>query len=177
MDNLESIKFTYKHRKVVDFLAKKYLSKEEYEEIYHQIKLHDFDKMMSYLFYPRETCKIIHRENNAHHLENNKTRTRLDYLEMIFDWESARYTKPDKPLNAYETLEKFYKNEEEHLLPLLKELHLDKENTKPEEDVVRYVSTLNDELDNIKAEFIDIIDYMFNREKNREQKIKKYDFK
>ena len=34
MDNLESIKYTYKHRKVVDFLAKKYLSKKEYKLIY-----------------------------------------------------------------------------------------------------------------------------------------------
>ena len=165
MDNLESIKYTYKHRKVVDFLAKKYLSKKEYKLIYPQIKLHDFDKMMSYLFYPRETCKVIHRDNSAHHVGNDIKKSRLDYLEMIFDWESARYTKPDKPLNAYDTLIRFYKDEEEHILPLLKELKLDKEGTEMEEDVKEYVSTLSDDIESIEKETIDNIKYIFKNEK------------
>ena len=27
---------------------------------------------------------------------------------MVIDWECARFTKPDKPLNAYETYKKYY---------------------------------------------------------------------
>ena len=45
---------------------------------------------------------------------------------MIIDWECARYTKPDKPLNAYDTLYKYYPQLEEKILPILKELKIDK---------------------------------------------------
>lgn len=34
----------------------------------------------------------------------------MDKKEMVLDWESARFTKPDKPLNAIETAEKYYPN-------------------------------------------------------------------
>lgn len=29
-------------------------------------------------------------------------------IEAAIDWESARFTKPNKPLNAYETWQKYY---------------------------------------------------------------------
>jgi hypothetical protein len=41
-----------------------------------------------------------------HHINNKIGYFRLS--EAIFDWESARYTKPDKPLNARETCLKYY---------------------------------------------------------------------
>ncbi len=40
---------------------------------------------------------------------------------MALDWESARYTKEDKPLNAYDTLCKYYPELEKQILPILKE--------------------------------------------------------
>ena len=40
---------------------------------------------------------------------------------MALDWESARYTKEDKPLNAYDTLYKYYPELEKQILPILKE--------------------------------------------------------
>ena len=43
---------------------------------------------------------------------------------MIIDWECARYTKPDKPLNAYDTLYKFYPQLENEILPLLNRFNL-----------------------------------------------------
>jgi hypothetical protein len=43
---------------------------------------------------------------------------------MIIDWECARFTKPDKPLDAYQTMKKFYPDLEQRLLPLFKELGL-----------------------------------------------------
>jgi len=43
---------------------------------------------------------------------------------MIIDWECARYTKVDKPLNAYETLMKYYPEEVDNILPILKKLKL-----------------------------------------------------
>lgn len=49
---------------------------------------------------------------------------------MLIDWECARFTKPDKPLNAYDTLYKFYLELEDKILPLLKEKGLDKSGNK-----------------------------------------------
>lgn len=43
---------------------------------------------------------------------------------MVIDWECARYTKPDKPLNARETLAKFYPELTDKVLPVIEELGL-----------------------------------------------------
>ena len=43
---------------------------------------------------------------------------------MIIDWECARYTKPDKPLNAKDTLYKFYPHLINKIEPILIELGL-----------------------------------------------------
>nr|DAU03052.1 MAG TPA: hypothetical protein [Caudoviricetes sp.] len=43
---------------------------------------------------------------------------------MVIDWECARYTKPDKPLNARKTLYKFYPELENKVLPVIEELGL-----------------------------------------------------
>ena len=51
-------------------------------------------------------------------------KTRSDYIEMIIDWECARFTKPDKPLDAYQTMKKFYPDLESRILPLMIELGL-----------------------------------------------------
>lgn len=47
----------------------------------------------------------------------------FDY-KMVVDWECARYTKPDKPLNARETLNKFYPELKDEVLPVIQELGL-----------------------------------------------------
>lgn len=43
---------------------------------------------------------------------------------MAIDWECARITKPDKPLNARETLEKIHPELTIVMLPILNELGL-----------------------------------------------------
>lgn len=43
---------------------------------------------------------------------------------MAIDWECARLTKPDKPLNARETLEKIHPELKEKMLSVLMELGL-----------------------------------------------------
>ena len=101
MKNMEHILYTYKHRKVVMMLAKKYFG--DNKELLKQVELHDLDKLYMYLFYDKKTVSKLHREKSFHH-ENELEKTDLDYKEMVLDWESARYTKPDKPLNAFDTL-------------------------------------------------------------------------
>lgn len=92
--------------------------------------IHDLDKFL-YL-YPiafimgrdKKWAQNKHRKHNRHHVENTKNKTRRDYIEMIIDWECARFTKPDKPLNAYETMQKYYPEMAPHLVPIMKELGL-----------------------------------------------------
>ena len=65
---------------------------------------------------------------------------------MLLDWESARYTKLDKPLNAYDTLHKFYPDMIDRVEPLLTKYGIDK----PTKDIEnRDISKLNKEIESI----------------------------
>ena len=80
---------------------------------------------------------------------------------MVLDWESARYTKPDKPLNAYDTLYKYYPEMEEKILPILKKFKIDKSDLPMEEDVLEYAKSLsNTKIDDIKEELKHYIDVL-----------------
>ncbi len=85
--------------------------------------LHDIDKPFLYLFcfwLKLEQIQSIHRKHNKHHVKNNLKKSPNDLLDTIIDWECARLTKPDKPLNAYETLIKFYPEHKATYLPIIK---------------------------------------------------------
>ena len=113
-----------------------------------------------YLFYEKEDASNIHRDLMSHH-QNKIAKDKLDYMEMVLDWESARYTKPDKPLNAYDTLYRFYPGLEEHILPILKELGIDKPNLPMEEDVWEYTqSIVNVTKEDIKNEITEYLDLL-----------------
>ena len=155
MKNQEYIEYTYKHRKIVSLLAKKYFGNNE--ELLKKIESHDLDKLFMYLFYSKSDVSRIHRDLMAHH-DNDKEKTKLDYIEMVLDWESARYTKPDKPLNAYDTLCKYYPNMGNEILPILKEMGIDKPNLPMEEDVIEYANSMkNVSIEEIMAEMKEYI--------------------
>lgn len=147
MKNLEHIKYTYKHRKIVIKLAEKYFK--DNEELLEKVKYHDLDKLFLYLFYDKKQVSKIHRDLTSHH-ENDLEKTDLDYIEMVLDWESARYTKPDKPLNAYDTLINYYPNMSNEILPILKEMGIDASNLPMEEDILELAHSL----DNVSNEDI-----------------------
>ena len=155
MKNKEYIEYTYKHRKIVMLLAKKYFN--ENPKILEQIKCHDLDKMFMYLFYDKKDISRIHRDLCKHH-DNDLEKGYLDYVEMVLDWESARYTKPDKPLNAYDTLYKYYPNLIDSILPILTEMGIDKSNLPMEKDILEYAQNL----DNVTCKDIEneIIQYV-----------------
>ena len=158
MINKDYIEYTYKHRKIVIYLANKYYK--DNKELLDKVKLHDLDKLFMYLFYEKEDASNIHRDLMSHH-QNKIVKDKLDYMEMVLDWESARYTKPDKPLNAYDTLYRFYPGLEEHILPILKELGIDKPNLPMEEDVWEYTqSIVNVSKEDIKNEIIEYLDLL-----------------
>lgn len=158
MKNKDYIEYTYKHRKIVIYLANKYYK--DNKELLDKVKLHDLDKLFMYLFYEKEDASNIHRDLMSHH-QNKIKKDKLDYMEMVLDWESARYTKPDKPLNAYDTLYRFYPGLEEHILPILKELGIDKPSLPMEDDVWEYTqSIVNVSKEDIKNEIIEYLDLL-----------------
>lgn len=66
--------------------------------------LHDIKKPFQSLIYNKSDVREMHRKSSKHHIEyNNYDYKNYDYLGMLVDWECARFTKPDKPLNAIET--------------------------------------------------------------------------
>ncbi len=155
MKNFDKLVYTYKHRKILTYLAEKYYNN---EELIKQLENHDMDKMYSLLFYDKKDINKFHRALSTHH-DNDIPKTELDYVEMILDWESARYTKDDKPLNAYDTLIKFYPHLEDQILPLLKKMGMDKSTLEKEEDIVEYANTLSNVTeDDIKKELIQYVE-------------------
>lgn len=87
--------------------------------------LHDIDKVILYTFCPflgPEKIKELHIKLASHHLKMGNPGN--DYRQAIIDWESARFTKPDKPLNARQTCEKYYPEYKKILEPYFQELGL-----------------------------------------------------
>lgn len=80
---------------------------------------HDWDKLLMFIFLPFLGERIInqwHQKHNSHHPTYSvgkdwkrilKTEDKINWVEAIIDWECARLTKPDKPLDAYDTLMKY----------------------------------------------------------------------
>ena len=141
MKNKDYIEYTYKHRKIVIYLANKYYK--DNKELLDKVKLHDIDKLFMYLFYDKKVVSKLHREQNAHHA-NDIEKTDLDYMEMVLDWESARYTKPDKPLNAFDTLYAYYPEMEDVILPILQDMGIAEANTPMEEDIFKVAQEIGE---------------------------------
>lgn len=105
MKNFDYCAYTYRHRRAVEYLANKLIKDQKIKaEMLKKIQLHDMDKLIMYQFLEKDKASKIHRETASHHMGNDIPKTYLDKLEAILDYESAGYTKPDKPLNAYDTL-------------------------------------------------------------------------
>lgn len=103
MKNLEWCRYTYLHRKAFEYCADKLIKDPALrEEMLRRARVHDMDKMVMYLFLDQKEAQRLHTENQPHHLENQLERSYEDLVEAVIDYECAPYTKPDKPLNAYD---------------------------------------------------------------------------
>ncbi len=155
MNNVESLLYTYKHRKVVMFLASLYFDN---EELMNQLSKHDMDKMFLLLFYSKKDINKFHNSMASHH-DNEIPKTELDYIEMVLDWESARYTKDDKPYNAYDTMIKYYPHLEKQVLPIMEKMGMAYSTFEKDSRVVEYVKSLGDPtVEDIKNELISYIE-------------------
>jgi len=117
MSRLDEIKNTIKHRKEVQRIAK---------ELGYSFPFHNFVKMINIAIFGDKIATKIHRKFSNHHAHMRYVRITYDEglkvytkkqpyerfiknkIEAAIDWESARFTKPNKPLNAYETWKKYY---------------------------------------------------------------------
>ena len=109
--------------------------------------------------------------NNFGDFNNNIEKDYYDKLEAILDFESAAYTKPDKPLNAYDTLKKYYKDylNDKDIINILNKYNLNSSYTVlDDKEGINYLK----KYDNIKEEDIikEINDYL--KRINKEDEIK-----
>ena len=97
----QSIQYTLDHRKAFRIVERKLLGHNTLRGL-----THDLDKVILKLFFDPEKVQKFHNAYSRHHAAN--VRTTEDYIQMVIDWECARYTKLDKPLNAFETAYKYH---------------------------------------------------------------------
>ena len=133
---LENIKGSYNH---IPYTWKHYLAFLKVEKQLlgtYKYKFHDWDKLGLFIFFPWLGERIInqlHQKINRHHptytvgpewKKQLKSSKRIDWTEAVIDWECARITKSDKPLNARDTLLKYYPEYKDYCLPTLEKLGL-----------------------------------------------------
>lgn len=111
--SVPGIGYTLKHRNAVEELIKYFckkaigkvdgngvvFSQQDYVIMCNRAKCHDMDKLVCSLAYPQLTADYFHRMFNGHHEESMiepNQKSKYDWIEMLFDMESAKYTKPDK---------------------------------------------------------------------------------
>lgn len=117
MKNAERIQYTKNHRKAFRKVEKQLLGHNTFRSLFH-----DLDKVILYMFFDYKKVHKFHREHTRHHAV--KARTHTDLVQMAVDWECARFTKPDKPLNARKTLAAYYPEWTDRMEPVLDELGL-----------------------------------------------------
>lgn len=107
---IDLIKYTLDHRRALQKIAK---------SLGYSFPFHDLDKVVMYLFLGKRLTQKIHRAWSSHHYRNGDIK---DKIQAALDWESARFTKPDKPLDAHDTWLKYYPAVD--MAPTLKKLGL-----------------------------------------------------
>lgn len=117
MGRIAEIKNIQKHRREVQRIAK---------EKGYSFPFHDFVKMINVFIFGDKIATKLHRKFSSHHAKMTKyfccmvkengcvypeykvERDIKNKIEAAIDWESARFTKPEKPLDAYDTWKKYY---------------------------------------------------------------------
>lgn len=116
MNRLDDIKYTLEHRKAFRKVEKILFGRNTIISLFHDLE----KPILYFVFGKRKWIQNLHRRINKHHVEyykNKKIITNFWLKQMIVDFEVARLTKPDKPLNWIETIDKYY--------PQLKEYNLE----------------------------------------------------
>lgn len=91
---------------------------------------HDWEKPWMRIFFKYKIVQKWHRTHRRHHSEYGEIHgfNKVDWDEMLIDWECCHYTKIAQPLNAPETLVTLFKDKpyysimQEAMLPRLRKL-------------------------------------------------------
>lgn len=127
LKNKEKILYTCKHRRALVYTIQKLVMDEAVRKLLlEQVKYHDLDKSLLLLLVDAEVASKYHKAHAKHHMENDIPKSRYDKIEAVLDYESAGYTKPDKPLNAYDTIQKRKPELAGVLIPILNEFDIAK---------------------------------------------------
>lgn len=95
-------------------------TKDDYIIMHNRGICHDMDKICCGLSYPQLTVDYFHRLFNGHHIDGLiEQKSKYDWIEMVMDWESAAYTKPDKCKNAYGVATSFNRDIYHYVEPYL----------------------------------------------------------
>lgn len=100
-----------------------FLVREHYLTGHYSLRgiFHDWEKPFLYLcpwMTSEAEIQIRHRATSPHHDGCIKTSKIEHLIEMYLDWDCAAITKPDKPLDAFETLVHFYPDSINVMLPV-----------------------------------------------------------
>lgn len=150
MKNKEWCIYTYKHRLAFKYVAERLIKNDELlEEILKRRLTHDLDKQLMYLFLEWDECIEYHITHRPHHLECPGEKSYEDLVEMVIDFECSPYTKPDKPLNAFDFVTLLKNNNQiesetaERLFDIMHDLEIDKSyDVTKEEQCVRFLNSI-----------------------------------
>jgi hypothetical protein len=103
-ERINEIKNIQRHRREVQRIAK---------EKGYSFPFHDFVKMINIFLFGDKIATKLHRKFSSHH--DHFYSDGISYyrdipnkIEAAIDWESARFTKPEKQLDAFDTWKKYY---------------------------------------------------------------------
>lgn len=132
MNNFDWCVYTYRHRIAFRYVTEKLIKDESLRAaVLNRAKVHDMDKMLMYLFMDQYESQSVHVRNKPHHQECSAQKSYLDLVENVIDYECAPYTKPDKPLNAFDFTNKLLsmdlinKETAESLIKIMHEFGID----------------------------------------------------
>lgn len=112
------VPYTVRHKRAMMILERQFTGRNTL-----RIWLHDTNKLVTYIllpFMPQKWHDAIHHRLSKHHwYEDISKLSESVKREIVLDWESAHYTKPDKPMPArpycykyhypmYQYLEKYF---------------------------------------------------------------------
>lgn len=142
MKNYNHLVYTFLHRKAILYTIHKLIKDENLkQEMLKRAAIHDLDKAVLYTLIGKKEASVYHRMTAAHHMDNNIPKSYEDYVEAVIDYESAGYTKEDKPLNAYDTVRQYHPKHEEELLKVIRELGIDSSyKNSDDEDFKNFIS-------------------------------------
>jgi len=109
------IRYTAKHKKAFLKMEKELTGKNTLSGY-----LHDMDKLIMYIIgVPKQLAHDIHVATASHHVRNGHIKKPI---QAVIDWECARCTKPDKPLNARDFYENYYVKKQKIRIPEIEEI-------------------------------------------------------